>query len=117
MTEKASGITSPAHYTNHQDPSLEPGNSRAMVIKSLCQGFFCHHREMNSTSLRHLNRCYSVCVDCGMKHRITYQAPTPEQDSELAIHQPDPDEPGFLDRHHVVLSKGEYEARRLAIDS
>eukprot|EP00966_Prymnesium_polylepis_P025100 578928-Prymnesium_polylepis.1 len=71
---------------------------------------------MNANALRHLNRCYSVCVECGMKHRITYQPPTQEQNAELAIHQPDPEEPGFFDRHHVMLAQSDYETRRAAID-
>lgn len=33
-------------------------------IERLCQGYFCHHKEIDASNLKTLQRCYAVCMEC-----------------------------------------------------
>ena len=100
----------PGSIRSNVNPRVRPANERVMVIKNICQGYFCHHREMNSTALRLHNRCFSVCMECAVSKRMTYPAAA-DRAPDMQVHMPAADEPGYLMRHHVMLSKEAYTMR------
>lgn len=39
-------------------------------IERLCQGYFCHHKEINADNLSTLQRCYAVCMECAQSSAV-----------------------------------------------
>ena len=40
-------------------------------IERVCQGYFCHQREMTEENLRRNQRCFAVCMDCAQRNRVS----------------------------------------------
>ncbi|KAL1521924.1 hypothetical protein AB1Y20_021572 [Prymnesium parvum] len=93
------------------DPGLAPARDCLPVMKRVCQGYFCHHREMNGEALKLFNRCFSVCMECAMEQHLTY---TPS--SSDAIDEPDVELRGDLMRPRLRLRQPDYAQRLVRIE-
>lgn len=46
------------------------GGKREYRIERLCQGYFCHHRELDLNCVQSLQRTYAVCMDCAASDAV-----------------------------------------------
>ena len=72
-------------------PKLPGGGTKQQLYKveRVCQGYFCHHRELDLQCIQNLQRTYAVCMSCAEDPNIAINVGSDEtnnQESDLGMY-------------------------------